>query len=75
MGKEIYNHSTMLDLPLFTLLLFVAVFIGVVFYVWRRGANHPDHAHLASLPLADDTPDLYSPTPNATDRGGDHGRR
>ena len=75
MIKEMMSHNAIIDLPLFSLMLFVAIFLGVVLIVWRRGKAHPEHVHLASLPLADDTPDLTLPTPTDTDRGGAHGRR
>jgi|GEM_PF-1474360 len=72
MYKEVMQHNTIVDLPIFALMLFIAIFVFVSVWVWRRGAANPAHEHLANLPLEDD--DVLSIPPTDT-RGGDHGRR
>ncbi|TNF37030.1 MAG: hypothetical protein EP329_04220 [Deltaproteobacteria bacterium] len=72
MYKEVMQHNTVVDLPIFALMLFIAIFVVVSITVWRRGAANADHAHLASLPLEDD--DALS-IPQNDPIGGDHGRR
>lgn len=44
----------LLSLPLFTLVLFVVVFGGVCWHVWRRGSDDPTHSYAAGLPLQSD---------------------
>lgn len=53
MYREFYAGATLLDLPLFTLVLFVTVFLGVVArtFVLRKSR---DFDALAQLPLGDD---------------------
>ena len=78
MFKEVMQHNTIIELPLFALFLFLAVFVAVSVHVWRRGAANPDHQRLANLPLEDDDAPMAQPThpthPGAT-QGGDHGRQ
>ena len=53
MYQEFYKGSELLHLPLYALVLFVAVFMGVVawVFVFRRKDERFDR--LAELPLAD----------------------
>lgn len=53
MYREFYAGATLLDLPLFTLILFIAVFLGVVArtFLLRRSR---DFDGLAQLPLGED---------------------
>lgn len=75
MYQEFYEGSTLLSLPIITLILFVAVFAIVVIREWRNGANNSEHAHLGSLPLEDDHCQVNRPEPSGsapkggTDRG------
>lgn len=52
MYQEFYRGSELLHLPLFTLILFVAVFFGVVtwLFIVRRGDKRFDE--MARLPLS-----------------------
>lgn len=75
MYKEVMQHNTIVDLPIFALMLFIVIFVVVSIHVWRRGAAHPDDQHLANLPLEDDEAVTTSHlNPNDT-VGGAHGRR
>lgn len=52
MYKQFYQGMTLTELPLFTLILFLSVFLGVVAWLFavRRGG---DYEALAQLPLGE----------------------
>lgn len=54
MYQEFYRGSSLLHLPLFSLILFLTVFIGTLFwlFVWRR--RDPRFERLAAIPLEGD---------------------
>ena len=52
MYQEFYRNSALLDLPLFTLIFFIAVFLGVVAWVFVVARNDERFDRLAELPLA-----------------------
>lgn len=56
MYKEFFKDSTYLDFPLFTLLLFVSVFLVVVLRALFSRRNEPRMQALARLPLEDGPP-------------------
>jgi cytochrome c oxidase cbb3-type subunit 4 len=53
MWKALFQEATLLQLPLFGLLFFVAVFGIVLARVWRRG-RHGGYDQAARMPLCDD---------------------
>lgn len=54
MYQEFYRGSTLLHLPLFALLLFVAVFVGTVAWLFIFQRRNPRFDSLAAIPLGDD---------------------
>ncbi len=52
MYRQLLEKSPLLVLPLFALLVFVAVFLAIVLRTYAR--KHEAYAREASLPLADD---------------------
>lgn len=52
--SQALSHTELLSLPIFSMLVFAAIFTTVVVRSWLRGHNDPEHAHMAALPLADD---------------------
>ncbi len=49
MYRELMSHSTLLALPILALVLFIAVFTGIVIRTYRKRAG--DYDDLAQLPL------------------------
>lgn len=52
MYREFFRHSTVLSLPMISMALFIATFIGVVVFAVRRRAK-PEFDHMAAMPLED----------------------
>jgi len=59
--KEVLNQTSIIEGPLFALILFVLVFALVSIRVIMRGKRDPRSMHLASLPLADDDHPVVPP--------------
>mgnify|MGYP001267691350 CR=1 FL=1 len=56
MYQEFYRNSQYLDLPLFALLLFMAVFVGTVFWLFVvQRKNKVRFERLAAMPLEEET--------------------
>lgn len=63
MRQEFYQDSPWLHLPIFALLLFVAVFVTVVAWLFIFQRKNPRIQRLASIPLEpDETPRELAPT-------------
>lgn len=54
MYQEFYRTSQYLDLPLFALLLFMAVFLGTVVWLFILQRKSPRFDHLSRLPLEEE---------------------
>lgn len=54
MLSQALSHTDLLSLPIFSMLVFAAIFTSVIVRSWLRGQHDPEHARLAALPLADD---------------------
>jgi len=52
MYQEFYRNSDLLHLPLFTLCFFIAVFLGVVAWVFVVERRNDHFDRMAQLPLA-----------------------
>lgn len=55
MYQEFYRGSQYLDLPLFALLLFMAVFVGTAIWLFVVQRKSPRFDRLSALPLEDET--------------------
>jgi len=55
MYQEFYRTSQYLDLPLFSLLLFLAVFVGTVVWLFGVQRKNPRFDQIAKLPLEQET--------------------
>lgn len=55
MYQEFYRTSQYLDLPLFSLLLFMAVFVGTVVWLFGVQRKSPRFDRLSALPLEKET--------------------
>ena len=53
MWKALFQEATLLQLPLFGLLFFVAIFAIVIARVWIRGRND-GYGDAANMPLRDE---------------------
>jgi hypothetical protein len=73
MYKEFFSQTGdgLLNLPIFTMILFAIIFASVVVWVWRRGPNDPEHTRLANLPL--ENLEGESTNLHTAAAGGDHG--
>jgi hypothetical protein len=56
MLSQALSHTDLLTLPIFSMLVFAAIFTTVIVRSWLRGQHDPEHARMAALPLADDAP-------------------
>jgi cytochrome c oxidase cbb3-type subunit 4 len=54
MYEEFYRTSALLHLPIAALMLFIAIFSGVILYVWISRGGAARYSTLASLPLDGD---------------------
>ena len=54
MFKELFSDCDILSLPVISMLLFLAVFIGMLFWVLAK-KRKPYYDHMAALPLDDAT--------------------
>ncbi len=55
MYQEFYRTSQYLDLPLFALILFMAVFVGTVVWLFIVQRKSPRFERLSALPLEKET--------------------
>lgn len=53
MFQSFYQGNPFLDLPILSMFMFVGTFIGVVWMVWKKGANDPTLDAMSRLPLDD----------------------
>jgi hypothetical protein len=67
----------LLNLPIFSMILFALTFTAVVVWVWRRGPDDPEHQRLANLPLdaaaSDDDIEGKRPNLHTPLAGGENG--
>lgn len=56
MFRELLNATSLFDLPLLAMCLFVAMFLGVLVHVAQR-RRRPQFDHMSTLPLDADTGD------------------
>ncbi len=54
MLSQALSHTELLTLPIFSMLVFAAIFTAVIVRSWLRGRHDPEYARMAALPLADD---------------------
>ena len=66
MLRELFQGSSLLDLPVIAMLVFLAIFLGVLVWVLRR-TRTPHFERMAALPLDDE---VTAPR-SRTDRSGD----
>ena len=53
MLREFLSHISLTDLPVFAMVLFLAMFLAVLLRVSQR-ARHPEYQRMSTLPLQDD---------------------
>ena len=54
MYQEFFAGRDLLELPILAMMIFIATFVIVLAWVWKKGPADADHEHLANLPLEDD---------------------
>lgn len=54
MFRDLFENASLLWLPIAAMLLFLAMFLGVLVRVSRRG-RRAQYEHMAHLPLEEDT--------------------
>ncbi len=59
MFKELFLNSDVLNLPVISMLIFLAVFVGMLFWVLAK-KRKPHYDHMAALPLDDGVQSLDS---------------